>query len=487
MLSSARGRGRHSNIISVGWEAYKELYDSFSQSENLPGSAAPVIEKDGQPAYEIALPEGSVVWTASEINSKFLRHIRESAETFLGAAVEGAVFAVPSYFTEEQRKALKDAAEAAGIKVLQLIYGSAAAVLAYENVKQDQDKTVVVCDLGGHSFDVTALTVRSDLYSILATAHETKLGGSSFDDLLISHFATEFKKKSKVDIADNRKALAKLRGAVELTKKMLSSANSAPCFVESLAEGMDFHSTINRMRFEIMANKVFASALNVIRQVLDKAQLEASEVDEVILVGGSARIPKFAIKLREIFTSEHTQIRSEIEPDEVVARGCALQGSLLAGFDDETIQASQEPVITVAPHTQKAIGVVNADGEFITIIPRGTALPVRRTFEFSNAAAGQTHAYLALHEGDRIVEKTEIKPEPVEGEEEQEELEPEIVTKVVTKPAALLVEACLPLEKGSEAKSSKIEVQLTIDAERKLGLVLREKNGSNVVKVAGKQ
>ncbi|KAI9311792.1 Hsp70 protein-domain-containing protein [Dichotomocladium elegans] len=473
---------RHPDTTVANFRA--ELGKSFSQSENLPGSAAPVIEKNGQPAYSIALPDTTAVFTASEVATKFLRHIRESAEAFLGTPVTGAVLAVPSYFTEAQRKALTEAAEAAGINVLQLVHESVAAVLAYEAIdKVASDKTAVVCDFGGHSLDVTALTVRSGLYSILATAHDTKLGGSSFDDLLINHFSAEFKKKTKVDIASNRKALAKLRGAVEITKKMLSRGNSAPCFVESLAEGLDFHGTINRMRFELLANKVFAKALDVIREVLKKAELDPSEVDEVILVGGSARIPKLSIKVREVFTSEHTVVRStDIEADEVVARGCALQGNLLAGYDKETIASSQEPVITVAPHTKKAIGVVDAKGEFVTVIPRGTALPARRTFVVG--AAGAEHAYVALHEADRVIEKIEIPVEPVEVEEGEEpiEEEPEIVTKVVHKPAALLAEACLPLSKG---KDSKVEVQITIDADSKLSLIVREKNGSNIVKVAG--
>lgn len=471
-----------------GTYAYRVCFVySFAQGENLPGSSAPIIEKDGQPGYQVTLPSGNVIYTAQEISSFFLRHIRESAEAFLGTAVSGAVMAVPSYFTDAQREALVKAAEDAGINVLQLIHESAAAALAYDAVKDTKDKLVVVCDFGGHSLDVTALSVRSGLYMILATAHDTKLGGSSFDDLLINHFSAEFKKKSKVDISQNRKALAKLRGAVELTKKMLSSANSAPCFVESLAEGLDFHGTINRMRFEILSNKVFAKALDVIRDVLSKADLDASEIDEVVLVGGSARIPKFAVKLREVFTAEHTTVRSELEADEVIARGCALQASLLDGYDKETIKSSQEAIITLAPHTTKAIGVVNANNEFIPIVPRGAALPVRRTFEFSNAQAGQTHAYLALHEGDHVIEKKEIPQEPIEGEEDEEPLEPEIVTEVHTKPSNLLVEACLPLEHGKEANGSKIEVQLTIDADRKLSLVMREKNGTNIVKVAGKQ
>ncbi|KAG0165409.1 Hsp70 protein that interacts with Zuo1p [Apophysomyces sp. BC1034] len=479
---------RHPNATVANFRAV--LGKSFADSENLTGSAAPIMNKDNLPAYEITLPEDKKVLTAQEVSAKFLRHIRESAEAFLGTTVNGTVMAVPSYFTEKQREELTQAAETAGLKVIQLVHESAAAALAYgigqqSSTKDPQDKTIVVCDMGGHSFDVTVLTVRTGIYSVLATAHDTKLGGASFDDLLIDHFVGEFKKKTKVDISGNAKALAKLRGAVEVTKKMLSSANSAPCFVESLAEGLDFHSTINRMRFELLSKKVFAKALEVIREVLAKADLDASEIDEVILVGGAARIPKLTAKMGEVFTSENTHIRaSEIEADEVVARGCAIQGSLVAGFDKEDVDASVHPVVTLAPSTQKAIGVINANGDFVTIIPRGTALPARRVFEFNPASADQTHAYLALHEGDHTIEKTEIPAEPVEVEEGEEpiEEEPEIVTKVVIKPAALLIEANLALE-----SKSKIEVQVTVDAQTNLSLVMRQNSKIVKAEVAAKQ
>lgn len=460
----------------------------------MTGSAAPVVEKSGVPAYQIALPAGESVLTAQEVSAKYLRHIRESAEAFLGNAIGGAVMAVPSYFTEKQREELVAAAEAAGIKVIQLVHESSAAALAYgigqdASNKDPQDKTVVVCDLGGHSFDVTVLAVRSGMYTVLATAHDTKVGGASFDDLLIKHFTAEFQKKSKIDISSNKKALAKLRNAVEVTKKMLSSANSAPCFVESLADGVDFHSNINRMRFELLSKNVFSQLQTVINQVLEKTQLDASEVDEVLLAGGSARIPKFALKVRELFGSEHTKVLTELEADEVVARGCAIQGSLIAGFDKEDIDAAIHPVVTLAPNTSKAIGIINANGDFVTVIPRDTALPTRRVFEFSNSADNQSHAYLALYEGDHVVEKVEVKAEPIpveEGEELYQE-EPEIVTKVYQKPATQLIEASLPLEKGAKAKASKIEVQITVDAQQNLTLVLREKNGSNVVKAEAKK
>lgn len=464
---------------------------SATEAESLPGSAAAVVDKSGAAAYEVELPSGKVLLSAQEVSAKYLRHIRESAEDFLGSKIGGAVMAVPAYFSEKQCGELTAAAEAAGIKVIQLVHESSAAALAYgvgqnSSNKDPQDKTVVVCDLGAHSFDVTVLAVRSGMYTVLATAHNTKVGGSSFDDLLIKHFSAEFQKKIKIDISSNKKALAKLRNAVEVTKKMLSSANTAPCFVESLADGYDLHSNINRLRFELLSKNIFAQLQSTILEVLEKSQLDASEVDEVLLAGGSARIPKFAMKIREVF-GENTKVLSDLEADEVVARGCAIQGSLISSFDKEDIAAAMHPVVTLAPNTSNAIGVINAKGEFVTVIPRGTALPTRRVFEFSNSEANQAEAYIALFEGEHVIEKTEVKREVEEGEEVYEDEQPEIVTKVFQKPAAKLIEASLPLEKATKPKESKIEVQITVDAQANLTLVLREKNGSKVVKAVAKK
>jgi molecular chaperone DnaK (HSP70) len=216
--------------------------------------------------------------------------------------------------------------------------------------------------------------------------------------------------------------------------------------------------------------------------------LDASEVDEVIMVGGSSRIPKLSSKFREVFSHDNTKIRSELEPDEVVATGCAIQGSLVAEFDQETIESSVHPVVTLTPHTTKHIGTLNAKGEFITIVPRYTSLPTRRIFEFGNAQQGQAQAYFALYEGDHEIVTEEIAPaprEPIEGEEGEEpyEDEPEIVKKVVIKPSSKLLEAVLPLENGMELGVAKIEATLTIESDSKVNLVLREKKGSAVVKV----
>ncbi|RUP48021.1 LOW QUALITY PROTEIN: hypothetical protein BC936DRAFT_145060 [Jimgerdemannia flammicorona] len=460
---------------------------SFSETEILTGSAAPVIEKNGLPAYEIPLDdEKTVTFSVKEITSKYLRHIRCSAEAFLGNPITGAVLSIPSYFTDHQRDEFRAAATDAGIPVLQFIHESAAAALAYHvgqqgNMHEPRDQTVVIADLGGHSFDVTVLNVRSGMFNILATAHDTQLGGVTFDELLVAHFASEFKKKTKIDVTENKKALAKLRASAEITKRTLTNQNQAPCSVESLADGLDFHGTINRLRFEILASKVFSRCLDVIQEVLTKADLDPNEIDEVLLVGGSSRIPKLSTKLRDIFKSESTRIRLDIEPDEAVAYGCAIQASLIQGFDPEDIAASIHPVITLTPHTAKPIGVIDAKGDFVVIVPRDTPLPVRRASEFGNVAEGQKQVYLALWEGEHeVVRETLSKPADAD-----EGYEPETVVHLKTKAHTLLAELVLDgLADGLKAGRSKIEVVVTVDAEERVTVVMREKKfGGKVVKV----
>ncbi|RUS21325.1 heat shock protein 70 family [Endogone sp. FLAS-F59071] len=460
---------------------------SFSEAEILSGSAAPVINKDELPAYEIALKDDkTLTFTVKAITTKYLTQLRTSAEAFLGTPITGAVLAIPSYFTDQQREELRSAATDAGITVFQFIHESAAAALAYNTGQQGtindpQDQTVVIADLGGHSFDVTVLNVRSGMFNILATAHDTELGGATFDELLVNHFAAEFKKKTKIDITNNKKALAKLSASAEITKRTLSSQNQAPCSVESLSDGIDFHGNINRLRFEILSSKVFGRCLDVIQEVLTKADLDANEIDEVLLVGGSSRIPKLSTRLRDIFKSDSTRIRLDIEPDEAVAYGCAIQGSLIQGFDPEDIAASVHPVVTLTPHTSKPIGVVNAKGDFVTVVPRDTPLPVRRAFEFGNSQDSQRSVYLALWEGEHeIIRETLPKRE---GAEEDEE--PETAVHHKTKPATLLAELVLDgLAEGVKAGQAKIEVVVTIDAEEKVTVVLREKRaGGKIVKV----
>ncbi|CAI2175561.1 693_t:CDS:2 [Funneliformis geosporum] len=395
------------NFIGKSYEECKSIVSTGS---------AQLVDKDGQAAYKVEFKEEETIVTAQEACTKFIASLRESAENFLGQSVTGVVLAIPTYFDDEQKNSLRIATEKAGLRVLQLINEPSAAALAYEignviisgqnpsTTNKYNDRIDVIVDLGSDSLDVSVMSVRSGMYTILGTTHDPDLGGAAFDELLAKHFANEFKRKTKIDIMDNKRALVKLRNSVEITKKTLSSSSTSTCSVESLAEGIDFHGNINRTRFEIMANKLFSRTLEIISEALKNNDLEPQSIDEVILVGGASRIPKLQSKLRDMFANPSTLIRQDFEPDEVVAYGCAFQGSLISTFADQLINDSLDTSITLIPHLLKSIGILNAKKEFITLIPENTPLPVRRNFTFSNYLENQKEIYIAIWEDKLLVE-----------------------------------------------------------------------------------
>lgn len=448
-----------------------------------------MVSKDGLPAYKVNFKDQEHIFTVPEVVTKQLKHILEEAETYLGSKVTGAVLAVPTYFSEHQREVLTSSATAAGINVLQIIQEPVAAALAYNfgqnPTKGDaQDKTALVLDMGASSFDVTVLSVRSGIYTILETAHDESLGGSSFDDELVKFIAAEFKKKTKIDVIGNKKALLKIKTAAEITKKNLSRTPGAPCSVESVAEGMDFHATINRLRFELMSNKLFAKCNELIEHILEKSNLTAGAIDEILLVGGATRMPKFQSKLRDIFPE--TPMRLDQESDEAIAVGCAAQASLIAGFEKEDIVASTKENITVTPHTVKPIGVVGSKGEFITIIPNHTPLPVKRVFEFGQAEQGQQEVYFALFEGeqDALPEKKE-KVEKIDigsDDEDEDDEEDYIPVKLTFHQTTLLAEVVLKDLPVAKAGELKIEATLQVEINGKTIITLREKKSGKQVR-----
>ncbi|KAL1917932.1 uncharacterized protein VTP21DRAFT_3766 [Calcarisporiella thermophila] len=452
------------NTVAMFHDLLGKSFSEIDASSDI--YSASLKNKDGKPAFEVEISGSTQVFTAGELATKFLQRLRESAEAYLGNPVSGAVLAVPAEFTDAQRVELTHAAENAGLKVLHVLHDTTAAMLAYGLSGKVEDKTVVVADLGAHSFNVSVVASRGGLFTILGTAHEAGLGGAALDELLVNHFAAEFKKKTKIDISGNRKALAKLRAAAEITKRTLSSSASAPCSVESLAEGIDFHSTINRIRFEMMANRVLGKCTTVIDQVLEKVELKPAQIDEVILVGGSARVPKFQAKLRDMFGLEEGKLRMEVEPDEAVAAGCAVQATLLMDMDKEAIEQITQPSMTKAPHLTKPIGVVDVEGKFHVILKADTPLPVRRREEMKVGA--EKSVYVALWEGQHMAVVKEIKKE--KGEEEEEEEEEEKREIIVDKAETLLAELAL-----EQVQSETVELTLQVDADGKLTIILREK------------
>ncbi|CAG8442725.1 12309_t:CDS:2 [Acaulospora morrowiae] len=451
--------------------------------------AAQLIDKDGEPAYSVEFKEQETIFTVKEITTKYIASLRESAENFLGQPVAGSVLAIPTYFDDSQREALRAATENAGLRVLQLINEPTAAALSYEIGQQPtspnryHDSTIVILDLGSDSFDVTAMSIRSGMFTILGTKHDANLGGFAFDELLANHFASEFKRKTKIDVLQNKRAMVKLRSAVEAAKKTLSSNSTAPCSIESLAEGVDFHGTINRTRFEIMANRLFNRISEIIIEVLKSNELESQLINEVILVGGASRIPKFQSKIREIFTNPDTVIRQELEPDEIVAYGCALQCSLIADLNVREISENFDTTVTSTPHLSKPIGTVNAREKFVTIIPENTPLPVRRMYTFSNVSDDQKEIYFSIWEG--AYKSTSMNSEEsqvVNDDEPNNEDSPSPLAPII-EPEKLLAELVmnnLPPKKSGELK---IEFTIEIDVSSKCTIIAKESTIDNAIKL----
>ncbi|UZP37581.1 hypothetical protein NXS19_005397 [Fusarium pseudograminearum] len=328
--------------------------------------------------------------SVSEITTRYLQRLVGSASDYLGKKVTSAVVTVPTNFSEKQREALIKSANEAGLEILQLISDPVAAVLAYDARPEAkvEDKIVVVADLGGTRSDVAVIASRGGLYTILATAHDYEFAGVHLDNALIEHFAKEFQKKHNIDPRNNARSLAKLRLESEATKRALSLGANAQFSVESLADGFDFSVTINRIRYEMVARKVFEGFNRLIESVIKKAGLDVLDIDEVILTGGTSHTPRIANNLRTIFP-ETTEIQapatsaSAINPSELLARGAALQASLIQEYEASDIEQSTHPAVTTVKHISNAIGVitVGADGEdvFTPIVAPETAAPARRT------------------------------------------------------------------------------------------------------------
>ncbi|GIJ99327.1 hsp70 protein that interacts with Zuo1p [Aspergillus viridinutans] len=439
--------------------------------------------------------------TVSEITTRHLRRLKQSASDYLGKDVNAAVITVPTDFTDAQREALIAAAGAAGLEVLQLIHEPVAAVLAYDARPEAvvTDKLVVVADLGGTRSDAAVIACRGGMYTIIATAHDYELGGATLDQVVIDHFAKEFIKKHKTDPRENARGLAKLKLEGEATRRALSLGTNASLSIESLADGIDFSSTINRTRYELLSGKVFAQFTRLIEQVVQKAQLDVLDIDEVILSGGTSHTPKIAQLVRNMFP-EKTQIlapstsASAINPSELVPRGAAIQASLIQEFDKEDIEQSIHPMVTATPHLRNAIGVEFVHGETVEFKPllnAETALPARRIAQYSAPKDGGD-VLVRVCEGVREIKVTKPEPKPKEekpakaeddededsdfdSDEEEEEIR-EIVWKTEKPVAELAV-------KGVKA-GSKIELMVHVNADLGMQITAREVGGQSAVRGA---